>query len=111
MVRRVVPVAFVAMKLPGPERYAPVPASAIGIRRGARGRRGQRAASGWEALTPTEIKIAALVARGDSTSDIARGMFLSRGTVQTYISRIFTKLGAKGRVEIVGEALRHGVSP
>jgi DNA-binding CsgD family transcriptional regulator len=82
-----------------------------GIRRGARGRRGQRAASGWEALTPTEIKIAALVARGDSTSDIARGMFLSRRTVQTYISRILAKLGAKGRVEIVREALRHGVSP
>ncbi|HEX3310712.1 MAG TPA: LuxR family transcriptional regulator [Streptosporangiaceae bacterium] len=66
---------------------------------------------GWEALTPTEIKIAAPVARGASTSDIARGMFLSRRTVQTYISRILTKLGAKGRVEIVREALRQGVSP
>jgi hypothetical protein len=32
-------------------------------------------------------------------------------TVQTYISRILTKLGAKGRVEIVREALRQGVSP
>jgi DNA-binding CsgD family transcriptional regulator/tetratricopeptide (TPR) repeat protein len=83
----------------------------FGIRRGVRGRRGPRAASGWEALTPTEIKIAALVARGDSTSDIAKGMFLSRRTVQTYISRILTKLGAKGRVEIVREALRHGASP
>ena len=82
-----------------------------GIRRGTRGRRGPRAASGWEALTPTEIKIAALVARGDSTSDIAKGMFLSRRTVQTYISHILSKLGAKGRVEIVREALRHGVSP
>jgi DNA-binding CsgD family transcriptional regulator len=82
-----------------------------GIRRGVRGRRGPRAASGWEALTPTEIKIAALVARGDSTSDIAKGMFLSRRTVQTYISRILTKLGAKSRVEIVREALRHDVSP
>ena len=82
-----------------------------GIKRGVRGRRVPRAASGWEALTPTELKIAALVARGDSTSDIARSMFLSRRTVQTYISRILTKLGAKGRVEIVREALRHGVSP
>jgi hypothetical protein len=42
---------------------------------------------------------------------LTRGMVLSRGTVQTYISRILTKLGAKGRVEIVREALRHGVSP
>ena len=60
---------------------------------------------------PRNAKIAALVARGDSTSDIAKGMFLSRRTVQTYISRILSKLGAKGRVEIVREALRHGVSP
>jgi DNA-binding CsgD family transcriptional regulator len=82
-----------------------------GIKRGVRGRRGPRAASGWEALTSTEVKIAALVARGDSTSDIARGMFLSRRTVQTYISHILTKLEAKGRVEIVREALRQGVSP
>jgi len=82
-----------------------------GIRRGARGQRGQRAASGWKALTPTEVKIAAMVARGDSTSDIARGMFLSRRTVQTYISHILAKLGAKGRVDIVREALRQGVSP
>jgi len=82
-----------------------------GIKRGVRGRRGPRATSGWEALTPTEVKIAALVARGDSTSDIARSMFLSRRTIQTYISHILTKLGAKGRVEIVREALRQGVSP
>ncbi len=82
-----------------------------GIRRGVRGPRRQRAASGWEALTPTEVKIASLVARGDSTSEIARGMFLSRRTVQTYISHILAKLGAKSRVEIVREALRNGVSP
>jgi DNA-binding CsgD family transcriptional regulator len=84
---------------------------AYGIRRGVRGQRGQPAASGWDALTPTELKIAALVARGDSTSDIARGMFLSRRTVQTYISHMLAKLGARGRVDIVREALRQGVSP
>ncbi len=82
-----------------------------GIKRGVRGRRGPRATSGWEALTPTEVKIAALVARGDSTSDIARSMFLSRRTVQTYISHILVKLDAKSRVDIVREALRQGVSP
>ena len=81
-----------------------------GIRRGVRGQRGQRAAFGWAALTPTEVKIAAMVARGDSTSDIARSMFLSRRTVQTYISHILAKLGVKGRVDIVREALRQDVS-
>ena len=44
-------------------------------------------------------------------SDIARGMFLSRRTVQTYISHILAKLGAKGRVDIAREALRQGISP
>jgi DNA-binding CsgD family transcriptional regulator len=82
-----------------------------GIRRGPRGRRESRATVGWEALTATEVNIAALLARGDSTSDIAKGLFLSRWTVQTYISRILAKLGAKSRVDIVREALRHGVSP
>jgi DNA-binding CsgD family transcriptional regulator len=82
-----------------------------GIRRGVRGRRGPRPTSGWDALTPTEVKIAALIARGDSTSEIARGMFLSRRTVQTYISRILVKLGVKSRVAIVREALRQGVAP
>jgi DNA-binding CsgD family transcriptional regulator len=84
---------------------------AYGVRRGIRSPHGPRAARGWEALTPTELKIAALVARGDSTSDIARGMFLSRRTVQTYISHILAKLGAAGRADIVREALRQGISP
>jgi DNA-binding CsgD family transcriptional regulator len=83
----------------------------LGVRRGGRGQRTQRAAFGWAALTPTEVKIAVMVARGESTSDIARSMSLSRRTVQTYISHILAKLGVKGRVDIVREALRQGVSP
>jgi DNA-binding NarL/FixJ family response regulator len=35
---------------------------------------------------------------------------LSRRTVQTYISHILAKLGVKGRVDIVREALRQGAS-
>jgi DNA-binding CsgD family transcriptional regulator/tetratricopeptide (TPR) repeat protein len=81
-----------------------------GIRRGGRSRRVARATFGWEALTPTEVKIAALVARGDSTANIASSMFLSRRTVQTYISHMLVKLDAKSRVDIVREAMRQGVS-
>ena len=83
----------------------------LGVSRGGRGQRAQRAAFGWAALTPTEVKIAVMVARGESTSDIARSMSLSRRTVQTYISHILAKLGVRGRVDIVREALRQGVSP
>jgi len=82
-----------------------------GIRRGVRGRRPPRPSSGWEALTPTEVKIAALIVRGDSTADIASGLFLSPRTVRTYISNILTKLDAKSRVDIAREAMRQGFSP
>jgi hypothetical protein len=61
--------------------------------------------------TGSHVGNSSLIARGDSTSEIARGMFLSRRTVQTYISHILAKLGVKSRVEIVREALRHGVCP
>ena len=72
-----------------------------GVRRGGRSQRVQRAAFGWAALTPTtEVKIAVMVARGGSTSDIAMGMSLSRGPSRP-ISHILAKLGAKGRVDIV----------
>jgi DNA-binding CsgD family transcriptional regulator len=82
----------------------------FGIRRGVRGRRGPRTTSGWDALTPTEVRIAAMVAGGAATPEIARGMFLSRRTVQTHVSHILAKLGAKDRVDIVREALRQGIS-
>jgi DNA-binding CsgD family transcriptional regulator len=84
-----------------------------GIRRG-RGRGRQRtrpAAQGWEALTPTEAKIARLVATGRSNPDIAAELFLSRNTVQTHVSHILAKLGAHSRAEIIREALRRQPQP
>jgi DNA-binding CsgD family transcriptional regulator len=36
--------------------------------------------------------------------------WVGRRTVQAHISHILAKLGAKGRVDIVREALRHGIS-
>ncbi|MTK03497.1 SARP family transcriptional regulator [Micromonospora sp. CP22] len=77
-----------------------------GVRRGVRGPRPTRAQVGWEALTPTETRVAALVAQGRSTPDIAREMYLSRRTVQTHISHVLGKLGVRSRVEIAREALR-----
>ncbi len=77
-----------------------------GIRRGRGGRRAGPA-QGWDALTPTEIKIARLVAAGRSNPDIAAELFLSRNTVQTHISHILAKLGAHSRAEIIRQALQH----
>jgi DNA-binding CsgD family transcriptional regulator/tetratricopeptide (TPR) repeat protein len=66
-----------------------------------------RPASGWEALTPTEVKVAYLVADGRSNPDVAAALFLSRNTVQTHVSHILAKLGARSRAEIIREAIRH----
>jgi len=63
--------------------------------------------TGWAALTPTEVKIASLVAEGRSNPDIAAQLFLSRNTVQTHVSHILTKLGARSRAEIIRVAMRH----
>lgn len=81
-----------------------------GVRRGVRGTRANRARHGWAALTPTERKVAMLVAEGRSTSDIAQSLFLTRRTTQTHISRILAKLGLRSRVEIAGAALREGLA-
>ncbi|MGW5556443.1 ATP-binding protein, partial [Micromonospora sp. NPDC003944] len=49
-----------------------------GVRRGVRGARSRRAGHGWDALTPTERRVAMLVAAGRSTPDIAQSLFLTR---------------------------------
>jgi DNA-binding CsgD family transcriptional regulator len=77
---------------------------ALGIRRGVHGLRPQRAALGWEALTPTELKVAHQISQGMSTPKIAETMFLSRRTVQTHISHILIKLSVRSRVDIARQA-------
>ena len=77
-----------------------------GVRIPPQGRRA-RPATGWDALTPTETKIAYLIGEGQSNSDVAAGLFLSRNTVQTHVSHILAKLSARSRTEIVREAVRH----
>lgn len=81
-----------------------------GIRLGARGPR-PKASFGWQALSPTELKVARLVAEGKSNPEVAADLFLSRRTVQTHVSHILVKLGAHSRVEIATKALRHGEQP
>jgi DNA-binding CsgD family transcriptional regulator len=69
-----------------------------GVRRRRAGTR--RPETGWEALTPTEEKIARLVGEGLSNPDIAARLFLSRNTVQVHMSKILAKLQVHSRVEV-----------
>jgi DNA-binding CsgD family transcriptional regulator len=66
----------------------------------------RRPETGWAALTPTEAKVAFLVAQGRSNPDIAAQLFLSRNTVQTHVSHILAKLGARSRAEIIRVAIQ-----
>jgi DNA-binding CsgD family transcriptional regulator len=71
------------------------------------GRAGRsRPATGWAALTPTELLVARLAAEGRSNPEIAAELCLSRNTVQTHVSHILAKLGTRSRFEIARAAFQ-----
>lgn len=74
-----------------------------GIRRGPRAKHRQ-AKVGWNSLTPTERKIAGLVASGLPNRQIAEQLVLSPRTVGTHVSHILAKLGVRSRIDIAREA-------
>ncbi len=83
---------------------------AHGIRRGPYSKQ-RRAHSGWDSLTPTEIKVAAFIEEGLSNPEIAARLLLSRRTVATHVSHVLKKLGVNSRTDIAREsALRTIVS-
>ncbi|MEU8526658.1 AAA family ATPase [Streptomyces sp. NPDC048629] len=77
---------------------------ALGVRRGRRSSR-RLHTTGWEALTPTERKVALLVAEGRSNPDVANELLMSPRTVQTHVSHILAKLEVRSRIEIAREVL------
>ncbi|UOZ03086.1 LuxR family transcriptional regulator [Amycolatopsis sp. WQ 127309] len=79
---------------------------AFGIRRGPTVKHRQ-ITHGWDSLTPTEGKIAALVVEGLSNPQIAARLYLSPRTVGTHVSHILTKLDVHSRIDIAREAARH----
>lgn len=61
---------------------------------------GRRAATGWESLTPAEVRVAELVAEGLTNPAIAARLFVSRNTVQTQLRSVFRKLGVGSRAQV-----------
>ena len=62
-------------------------------------------------ITPRELEILTLVARGLSNREIATQLFVSENTVKTHCARTFDKLGAARRTQAVQRGKELGLLP
>lgn len=74
--------------------------------RGEIARIGGRPSAG-RALTPTEERVAALVAEGRTNREAAGMLFLSEHTVEGHLTRIYAKLGVRSRAELAHRLVDH----
>ena len=61
-----------------------------------------RETSGPAALTASELRVARMAAAGMTNPEIARALFVVPKTVETHLSRVYRKLGVRGRADIAG---------
>ena len=64
---------------------------------------------GLDELSPRELEVLGLVARGSTNREIADALYLSPLTVKTHVSRILMKLRARDRVQLVVIAYQAGL--
>jgi HD-GYP domain-containing protein (c-di-GMP phosphodiesterase class II) len=74
----------------------------------AAGQRAKRRA-GPAGLSPREIEVLTLIARGASTRQVARTLGITAKTAETHIERIYTKTGASTRSTATLFAMQHGL--
>ncbi|MER5632033.1 DNA-binding response regulator [Streptomyces nitrosporeus] len=91
---------------------------ALAVRSVATGRRvvdPQLALSAWDSpenpLSPRELEVLRLAARGAEAAEIAGCLYLSKGTVRNYLTAIVGKLGARNRIDAIRIAEEAGWLP
>ncbi|WP_344629035.1 response regulator transcription factor [Streptomyces glaucosporus] len=75
----------------------------------------QLALSAWDSpenpLSPRELEVLRLAARGADAAEIAGTLYLSKGTVRNYLTTIVAKLNARNRIDAVRIAEEAGWIP
>ncbi|WP_371501733.1 response regulator transcription factor [Kitasatospora sp. NBC_00374] len=61
-------------------------------------------------ITEREREVLTLVGRGRSNTEIADELFISVATAKSHVARLFTKLGARDRVQLVIAAYEMGLA-
>lgn len=91
---------------------------ALAVRSVAAGRRvvdPQLALTAWDSpenpLSPRELEVLRLAARGADAAEIAGCLYLSKGTVRNYLTAIVGKLGARNRIDAIRIAEEAGWLP
>jgi non-specific serine/threonine protein kinase len=62
-----------------------------------------------EALTARERQVAALVARGLDSRQLAAELVIAEGTARVHVEHILTKLGLHSRTQLAAWAVQHGL--
>ncbi len=60
----------------------------------------QRAKTGWDSLTDSELKVINLIAEGSTNRSVAQQLHLSPHTVKTHVHNAFAKLGITSRAQL-----------
>jgi DNA-binding NarL/FixJ family response regulator len=70
---------------------------------------GQVSAPASEALSPRELQVLRLIARGSTNREAAANLFISEATVKTHLLHVYAKLGVNDRAAAVAVAFERGL--
>ena len=63
----------------------------------------------YPSLTPREVEILQIIAKGLSNAEAGEVLKISRATIRTHLEHIYSKLDVSNRVEAVTEGIRQGI--
>jgi DNA-binding NarL/FixJ family response regulator len=72
---------------------------------------GQMRQPATEALSPRELEVLELIARGSTNREAARQLFISEATIKTHLLHVYAKLGVNDRAAAVATAFSRGYLP